>query len=482
MLAALVASLLLGMVATASAQESTVDTQVRQPVVVLVDLSGSLSQADLEEEVRAVLLLNSFPNIDLYVIGFASEGTEPAWEVFCEPSDDLDECTADIKRRTEAQGNDTDHAAALASAALVLDPTNAVDQTVPGLVLIMTDGRYDPNGDGVTDTDLDRLEEARTRLQVAGAEVWPLGFGDARQEDLDRLALKGPLSCDEPQGLIALDGDEVYETLAQVLANATCSPAAGPQLEVPGRHGVTLWYTESELPGGTVTIATEPGEATDISCEFDDLPQVWTCNTTTEEIDPGIWSLTPVPSLPPLVYPLPSESPTTTTVVTATTTPPDTTPPTTIVAQPADDETNGFPWWVLLVAAGLAGIAAIVYALTLPKLPRGSVAVRKGNGDWSPEETVRSERRQEFEIDIDGQYPSIMRTSSGTPDVVLEARRNGVFVSGPMVSSRSLIRLGDELELDEDIVFTYVTGFDDDSDEYDDGYDDDSDDYGDSLI
>jgi hypothetical protein len=351
----------------------------------------------------------------------------------------------------------------------------------------MTDGRYDPNGVGVTDADVERLDEARTLLQDVDAEVWPLGFGDARQEDLDKLALEGPLSCDEPRGVIAVEGDEVLETLARVLTNATCSPEVGSKLDVPDDSSVTLLYREGDFEDGTVTIATESGEETKVSCVLDDLARIWKCRTSTDDIESGIWTLTPGSPLLVLIDPLVSETaPTTTLAATATTppatTPPATTPPATTVPPTVDDQASGFPWWIFLVAAVLAGIAALVYALTRPKLPRGYVAVRKGDGDWSPEETVRSQRRQEFEIDIDGQYPSIMRTSSGTPDVVLDATRKGVFVSGSMVPSRSLIRLGDELALDEDIVLTYVTSFDDDSDEYDDGYDDDSDSYGDSLI
>jgi Mg-chelatase subunit ChlD len=154
---------LLAIVASASAQEAPSSTDEPTTVVVLVDLSGSLSVDDFAEEVRAVGIMNTVPGIEMYVIGFASEGTLPAIQVVCEPGDDLAECTKDLARRSSAEGNDTDHAAALAGAAAVLGSAEAASDG-PRVVLVMTDGDYDPHGGG-SPTEADR---ARLSLPLAG--------------------------------------------------------------------------------------------------------------------------------------------------------------------------------------------------------------------------------------------------------------------------------------------------------------------------
>jgi len=480
MLAVLAALLAFGTVPAVSAQESSAAEAARPSVVVLIDMSGSLSQADLDEEVRATRLLRTLSDIDVFVIGFASEGSKPAWEVFCQPDDDLKTCTEDVSLRTNEEGNDTDHAAALASAAFVMTKPG-VSTGDPRIVFMMTDGRFDPEGNGVSDEDLERLDEALLRVEGARAEVWPLGFGDVDQKDLDQLALRGPNSCDEPTGVIVDEPTQVLGALADALGNATCAPKSDDgMIEVPdGTDNLTFWYFEPDLPEGEIVITPESGEDQTFACELDELTDIWTCHVSTEDVGTGTWLIDPAPEIRPFVHPSePSPSPTTTTIAPSTSIPGETTVPDTslpkdaVTPTPEADDSGTFPWWVvLLAAAAVAGLAALLYFMTLPKLPRGYVSVRKHGGDWSPEETVRSERNQTFDIDVDGQYPSIMRTTASAPDVVLEATRKGTYLSGTMVQARPLVRLGEEIELDEGVILKYVTTLEDDFDD-DDGYDD----------
>ena len=91
------------------------------------------------------------------------------------------------------------------------------------------------------------------------------------------------------------------------------------------------------------------------------------------------------------------------------------------------------------------------------------MAVRAGEGEWSPEETVRRERRQAFAVDVDGRHPSIERTKSTSPDLALEANRRGISVAGRLVGSSPMkITLGDEVPLQEGITLKYVANLDDD--------------------
>ena len=338
-------------------------------VVVLVDQSGSLSNDDLREEVRAVGMLADVPNIRLHVIGFASKGTLPAWEPVCEPEQDTERCLRDLTLRTESEGNDTDFAAALAGAHFVLDRPGA-EMPATRLVLLMTDGRYDPAGAGATGADYRRLARAGDRLEQVDAAVWPLGFGRAEQSDLNRLALGAADSCGEARGLIVDRPEDVVGTLNTIFAEATCNHGFdGEELTVPdGAPSVTLWFEEAELPDGEVTITTEAGHTQTFPCELDQLSGLWTCDIPTEEPGPGKWMVSPPPSLTPYVEPAPTPreptppSTTTTTTASSTTTEAPVLPPPPPVDPPppnAEVAPAGFPWLLLLFVAALGAVGAV---------------------------------------------------------------------------------------------------------------------------
>ncbi|MEN8240046.1 MAG: vWA domain-containing protein, partial [Actinomycetota bacterium] len=347
------------------------DDEPTATVVVLVDLSGSLRQRDIADEIRAAGVMNTVPGIDLYVIGFASEGSLPATVVVCEPGDDLTECTAALGPRSNSQGNDTDHAAALEAAAEVLGPAGS-DDSPPRIVLLLTDGEFDPSGSGnPTADELAGLSDALDSLRASDTSVWPLGFGRATKAELDALAVAAPGSCKEARGVLVSGSEEIPTALSKIIGQANCAETVrGDQLVVrPDTGLVVVTYGEDELPDATVTVLTDSRDRGTFDCVFDDVAGVWTCEIPTESLGAGKWKLEP----PPRQYPTPYQQQATTpeTTTTTVTTPSTTTssiaettttqplPSTTVATEAvsASGESGGFPWAVIVL--GLIGLAGV---------------------------------------------------------------------------------------------------------------------------
>ena len=371
--------------ATASfafANQSTSQANSTGTVVVLVDLSGSLSAEDVAEEVRAVGIMNTAPGIDLYVIGFASEGTLPAFQVACEPGDDLADCTESLVRRSNAEGNDTDHAAALAGAGTVLGPADP-EKPGPRIVLLLTDGDFDPSGSGTpTASELSDLSDARDHLRSEHVSVWPLGFGRATKKELNALAIAGPDACRTPRGILIEAANEVPAQVNRIIGLTTCAETfRGDRITVlPDTDLLIVTYGQEELQDGSVIVQNDSGDRARASCSVDDVAGVWTCEIPTTELGSGTWRITPAPRefrtpyqqvtdvarAEPTTTVARDRSTTTSSRAESTTTSSQASPSTTIPsgdpgsvdAAAANDEGSGIP--LVWVAAGVLGVGILV--------------------------------------------------------------------------------------------------------------------------
>lgn len=216
-------------------------------MVVLVDQSGSLSDDDVTRERQAVSTiaqsgLSSRSRVT--VVGFGSNNGLPgqaAVTQFCRPTvldsalarQYLAECTGGIVRRTLAQGNDTDHAAALAQAMTYFgqgSPEGAFRA-----VFLLTDGRLDVHNSpnyGSREADRNAAAQVEVTRQLAqaarlGVQVWPLGFGSQVDEaTLARFAADGAqasASCATPHARVVGTSADVRASLLDAYASVTCS-------------------------------------------------------------------------------------------------------------------------------------------------------------------------------------------------------------------------------------------------------------------
>ncbi len=263
-----------------------------------------------------------------------------------------------------------------------------------------------------------------------------------------RLTSTGSLSATQTPAVM-LEGSSSTarrsrrQALNTIFADATCNERLdGGVLRCPvGRQSVTLWFEEAELRNREVIVTNEAGEALTFACELDQLSGLWTCDISTEDLGTGNWLISPPPSLTPyrdVARSSPQEpSPSSTTTTT--------TPPSTSYRAPPRPPAHGAshrrvrrgpmaPSPVRRRARRRRG-RGIDADDTTEVAPRLYVAVRAGEGEWSPEETVRRERRQAFAVDVDGRHPSIERTKSTSPDLALEANRRGISVAGRLVGA-----------------------------------------------
>jgi hypothetical protein len=200
-------------------------------VVILADESGSMQQfpdeVSGERQAAAQIVQEEWsPESQIAIYGFGSaperRGAQPqsAIDQYCGPTEltgnaaraKLAQCAAEITPRTRGRGYNTDFAAALTQAKTVLGAPQAVSR-LP-LVFILTDGQLDVGPDSpysgwpssaaagnaaaqklITDPSAGILHQ----LRGIGAEIWPVGFGQADQRELGLFA-RGGAQNDCPPG------------------------------------------------------------------------------------------------------------------------------------------------------------------------------------------------------------------------------------------------------------------------------------------
>jgi hypothetical protein len=249
-------------------------------VVVLVDESGSETPQKVADEKATVgtivpSLLNQASRVT--VIGFGGvNGVAPnqvPTDVACVPTivngaanlAYLSNCYNKLHRRSEAEGDDTDYAAALGQAMSYLSPSSTATPPSPSgaikVILTMTDGAVDVHRDTAqygSDWQLGEQTAINEQLSAArqdGVQVWPLGFGTdigsgltepQALANLNALAHNGaPAVCDnkhaanQPHATWVNNPDDAITALDQLYADAACvgtettqGPASQGQLTV----------------------------------------------------------------------------------------------------------------------------------------------------------------------------------------------------------------------------------------------------------
>ncbi|QFZ19631.1 vWA domain-containing protein [Saccharothrix syringae] len=251
---ALVAALLAGAATTAPARAQEPPPQL-QPVriVVLVDQSGSLTDEDVAAErdaVRVIVQGEPSPGSTVSVVGFASadRSEQSAVDVVCPPTaldtpqrrQVLADCVGGLRRRTEAEGDGTDHVAALNTALGYLDAPGATDQRK--IVYLLTDGELDVSdspaygpGPGAdrNAAALDQVPGLLDRLAAAGVAVWPLGFGKANPDLLARFATGGAqdrcgVRTPAPGATVVTGSADLLRTIGDASRRARCASVGDP--------------------------------------------------------------------------------------------------------------------------------------------------------------------------------------------------------------------------------------------------------------
>ncbi len=242
-------------------------------VVMLVNESGSETNANVAAERQtagtiAQALLN--PRSRVTVVGFGGVNhMTPAQDpvnVACQPTiasgavnlSYLASCVNSLHRRTEAEGDDTDYAAALGQAMSYFNPGTAYGRQSPAgavkVILMMTDGGVDVRRDTQQyGTNWLAGVHHAVNLQLAaaradGAQVWPLGFGTISHTDhqyLNHLAASGAqTACDnrqvsKPRATVVNNPADALAALDALYAAAGCLGSNRSSVSISGNQ--TRW-------------------------------------------------------------------------------------------------------------------------------------------------------------------------------------------------------------------------------------------------
>jgi len=241
----------------AAGSTSTAASVAVLDVVILVDESGSETRAKVADEKQTAgtivqTMLN--PASRVTVVGFGGVNNvvpdQNPIDVVCQPTTAsgvanlsyLASCVNKLHRRTEAEGDDTDYAAAFGQAMSYFNPDSAYGKQSPTgaikVILMMTDGGVDVHRDtrqyGVN-WMLGEQQAVSQQLALArqyGVQVWPLGFGtditSQATSYLNTLAKDGAqTACDtrqesEPHYQVVNNPSDALNALDQLYAEAGC--------------------------------------------------------------------------------------------------------------------------------------------------------------------------------------------------------------------------------------------------------------------
>ncbi|MEU5693226.1 vWA domain-containing protein [Actinosynnema sp. NPDC020468] len=209
-------------------------------VVVLVDESGSIQEADLvreKEAARTIVFSALAPGSQVSVVGFASTGEQgrSAVDVVCPPTvldgaqarDTLAGCVGNLRKRTDQEGSGTDHVLALRQAREYVKAGGPEKK----IVFLLTDGKLDVSDSPNWGEPSQRNQAAAAalpgvlgELEQAGAQVWPLGFGAVDQAALRGFA-KGksctPAAAD-PHESVVPNAAELTQAVSEAFSSAGC--------------------------------------------------------------------------------------------------------------------------------------------------------------------------------------------------------------------------------------------------------------------
>jgi von Willebrand factor type A domain len=257
-------------------------------VVMLVDESGSETAAKVADEKQTVStivqsMLNPLSRVT--VVGFGGVNHvaphQTPVDVACVPTiasgqqnlSYLASCVGKLHRRTEAEGDDTDYAAALGQAMSYLSPGSTATPPSPAgaikIILMMTDGAVDVHRDtqqyGVNWQEGEKvaIDNQLTLARKYGVQVWPLGFGTdigtgltepQALTYLNNIAAGGAQAvCDkqhvvnQPHATWVNNPGDAISAVNQLYADAACLGTSGNSTTVSGGGSGTLSVTIPEI-------------------------------------------------------------------------------------------------------------------------------------------------------------------------------------------------------------------------------------------
>lgn len=276
-------------------------------IYVLVDESSSLSERDIQLEREAVEGIVSLQTIKkrgvrVGIVPFSSGPGSPRRLAGCGliPVDDgndlvLAECARRIRRQFGEAGN-TDFATAFDFVAEQVKSSRD-DSRLPVIVLL-TDGIFDPNGDQVTSAEeLAQLNASIARLKESEIPIWGLGFGKANLAALEAYstATKKPQgNCDAEANARIVVKENLAIQLKVIIGEATCADVTPPE-PTPSKRFVhplidTVVITVVARDSTKPTLTSPNGKDLCPTDFVEISPKTFQCVVTEDGSNAGTWT------------------------------------------------------------------------------------------------------------------------------------------------------------------------------------------------
>ncbi len=303
-------------IASASAVPSTSESSIPDPIeiVVMVDESASLSSADIrlmKEALGSLIRLPELANTAssrtstrVAIAPFSSGRNLPRIDPLCslanvaEAMERLERCVSGIRRQNTKGNADTDFAGALAGALGLFD-----DKSASKVVLLMTDGQYDPDGsESLSQAEEEQLESSLGQLLEERVTLWPLGFGKSdlkSLQDYAGLAYQGDPDCAATPYASRSTAGELAEKIKAIIANSTCRPVVNcrlnPKCKVLVNPLLSQVTVEVFSPAGKpfdendIGVVRPGGTATCADAKMNSEGTQWLCEEAITGRDGGVW-------------------------------------------------------------------------------------------------------------------------------------------------------------------------------------------------
>ena len=281
-------------------------------LVILVDESTSLSPGDVEQEQLAVRNIIALPQlldqrIRVSVLPFSSGPNSPRLVTGCEftelnPEGQdylLEYCPDQIRRERRDDGPDaagnTDFAKAIDVAIQKLREVGSDSRRKA--ILLLTDGRYDPDGNQSVATEEDSaLNAALDRARVGEVSIWPLGFGDTYSIDFEALrqyasnGYQGQGNCPQPEAALSAP-DQLAAQIYGIISAVACIDVQPPK---PTPSTFDLHPLVDQISAVVLGSKDEPtmkDSSGNVVCagQWENRSGVYSCQLSIDGSRPGEW-------------------------------------------------------------------------------------------------------------------------------------------------------------------------------------------------
>jgi hypothetical protein len=281
-------------------------------LVILVDESTSLSPGDVEQEQLAVRNIIALPQlldqrIRVSVLPFSSGPNSPRLVTGCEftelnPEGQdylLEYCPDQIRRERRDDGPDaagnTDFAKAIDVAIQKLREVGSDSRRKA--ILLLTDGRYDPDGNQSVATEEDSaLNAALDRARVGEVSIWPLGFGDTYSIDFEGLrryasnGYQGQGKCPKPEAALSAP-EQLAAQIYGIISAVACIDVQPPR---PTPSTFDLHPLVDQISAVVLGSNDEPtmkDSSGNVVCagQWENRSGVYSCQLSIDGSRPGEW-------------------------------------------------------------------------------------------------------------------------------------------------------------------------------------------------